>query len=206
MNMRQVRILLLLLLMVGRALFAAAEHSEDPSLNPSRTKTLTVCFSHAGDNYAVGTVEEGNTKVLVKHIVEKTGCDAFEIVSLKNYDLPYAQLTQVVREEQEQNEWPEYRDTIQNMERYDTVIVCGPIWWGTYPRVMFTFFSRYDLNGKTVIPVTTHEGSGMGRVREELTRLYPKATVTEGFCLYGHEVRSEEGRRKVDEWLHRLGY
>ena len=89
-------------------------------------------------------------------------------------------------------------------DRYSTVFIGGPVWWGTYPQVMFTFFDKYNLNGKTIIPFTTHEGSGLGNVVEDLKKLYPNATFKEAFSIYGHETRKDLS--KVDKWLKRLNY
>ena len=36
-------------------------------------KSLVVFFSHAGDNYAVGNIEVGNTKIVADYITELTG-------------------------------------------------------------------------------------------------------------------------------------
>ena len=46
-------------------------------------KTLVVFFSHAGDNYAVGNVPVGNTKIVADYIHELIGADLFEIVTDK---------------------------------------------------------------------------------------------------------------------------
>ena len=93
---------------------------------------------------------------------------------------------------------------LENVEQYDTVFIGGPVWWGTYPQVMFTFFRDYDLNGKTIIPFTTHEGSGLASCADDVRRAYPNADVKPGFAIYGHEVRS--GRSKVEKWLKGLGF
>jgi hypothetical protein len=69
---------------------------------------------------------------------------------------------------------------------------------------MFTFFKKYDLNGKTIIPFTTHEGSGLGRCVEDVKAAYPNATVNEGFSMYGHDVRT--GKPEVAKWLKALGF
>ena len=45
-------------------------------------KALVVFFSHAGDNYSVGNIEVGNTKIVADYISELTGADQFEIVTL----------------------------------------------------------------------------------------------------------------------------
>ena len=37
------------------------------------SKAIVVFFSHAGDNYAVGNIEVGNTKIVADYITELTG-------------------------------------------------------------------------------------------------------------------------------------
>ena len=91
-----------------------------------------------------------------------------------------------------------------DLNQYDTVFIGGPIWWGTYPQVMFTLFRDINLDGKTVIPFTTHEGRGLASTVSDVKKAFPKAHVMEGFSIYGHEVRS--GKTKVETWLKGLGY
>ena len=69
---------------------------------------------------------------------------------------------------------------------------------------MFTFFKKYDLNGKTLIPFTTHEGSGLGSCVDDVRKAYPKANVLDGFSMYGHDVRTH--KPKVVKWLKGLGF
>ncbi len=165
-------------------------------------KVLIVFFSHAGENYAVGNVTVGNTKLVADEIQKVTGGDEFEIVAEKNYDMPYDELTKLAKEETEKGEKPAFKGEVKNIDDYDTIFIGGPVWWGTYPRVMFTFFDKYDLNGKTIIPFTTHEGSGLGSVVEDLKSVYSNATFKEAFSIYGHETRKDLS--KVDKWLKRL--
>lgn len=167
-------------------------------------KVLVVFFSHAGDNYSVGNIKEGNTKIVVDYIKEIVPCDVFEIVAEKSYDMPYKALTELAQKEKQSGEKPAFKGAVNNIEAYETVIIGGPIWWGTYPQVMFSFFDKYDLNGKTIAPFTTHEGSGLGSTVNDLKRKYPKADVKQGFAIYGHDVRS--GKDKVTAWLKSLGY
>ena len=69
---------------------------------------------------------------------------------------------------------------------------------------MFTFFKDYDLNGKTIVPFTTHEGSGLGSVVSDLKQAYPRAKFAQSFSIYGHEVRT--GKEKVEKWVKGLQY
>ena len=74
----------------------------------------------------------------------------------------------------------------------------------TYNFFMDFFFKKYDLNGKTIILFTTHEGSGLGSCVKDVKKAYPNATVTGEFSIYGHEVRTEKA--KVEKWLKGLGF
>lgn len=170
----------------------------------NKGKILIVFFSHAGENYSVGNVKVGNTKLVADEIRRVTGGDEFEIVAEKNYDMPYDALTKLAKEETEKREKPAFKGGVKDIDQYDTIFIGGPIWWGTYPRVMFTFFSKYNLNGKTIIPFSTHEGSGLGSVVSDLKSIYPKANFKEAFSIYGHETRKDLS--KVDKWLKRLNF
>lgn len=167
-------------------------------------KPIVIFFSHAGDNYSVGNIEVGNTKIVADYITELTGAEQFEIVTHKYDGMAYTPLIKLAQEEVDKNIFPEYEGDI-DLSAYDTVFIGGPVWWGTYPQVMFTFFKKHanDLKGKTVIPFTTHEGSGLARCVEDVKKAFPGANVTKGFSMYGHEVRT--GKAKVEKWIKGLG-
>ena len=169
----------------------------------SGEKALVVFFSHAGDNYSVGNIEVGNTKIVADYITELTGADQFEIVTHKYDGMAYKPLCDLAKEELEKGELPEFEGSV-DVSKYETIFIGGPVWWGTYPQVMFTFFKKYDLNGKTIIPFTTHEGSGLGNCVEDVKAAYPNAKVTDGFSMYGHDVRT--GKAEVEKWLRGLGF
>lgn len=171
--------------------------------NNMNQKALIVFFSHAGENYSVGNINVGNTKIVADYISEITGADQFEIIAEKNYDMPYMDLIKVAQDEAKAGELPAYKGDV-DIAPYDIIFIGGPIWWGTYPQVMFTFFKDHDLSGKTVIPFTTHEGSGLASTVRDVKKVWPKATVKDGFAIYGHEVRS--GKAKVEKWLKGLGW
>ena len=170
------------------------------------TAAIALLISTAwGDNYAVGNIEVGNTKIVADYITEVTGAEQFEIVTHKYDGMAYTPLINLAKEETKKGELPEYEGDV-DMSGYDTVFIGGPVWWGTYPQVMFTFFKKHanDLKGKTVIPFTTHEGSGLANCVEDVKDAFPGANVTKGFSIYGHEVRTE--KKKVEKWLNGLGY
>ena len=63
------------------------------------SKAIVVFFSHAGDNYAVGNIEVGNTKIVADYITELTGAEQFEIVTHKYDGMAYNPLIKLVQEE-----------------------------------------------------------------------------------------------------------
>ena len=168
------------------------------------SKSIVIFFSHAGDNYSVGNVEVGNTKIVADYISEIAGADQFEIVTHKYDGMAYTPLINLAKEEANNGELPPYEGDAPDLSQYDIVFIGGPVWWGTYPQVMFTLFKDINLDGKTVIPFTTHEGSGLASCVSDVKREFPKAKVIQGFSIYGHEVRT--GKAKVEKWLKGLGY
>ena len=165
-------------------------------------KSIVIFFSHAGDNYSVGNIEVGNTKIVADYITEIKGTDQFEIVTHKYDGMAYTPLINLAKEEANKGELPPYEGAAPDLNPYDTVFIGGPVWWGTYPQVMFTLFKDINLDGKTVIPFTTHEGSGLASCASDVKKAFSKAKVTGEFSIYGHEVRT--GRAKVEKWLKSL--
>ena len=178
----------------------AQNKQEVKSLNKNNmSKSIVIFFSHAGDNYSVGNIEVGNTKIVADYISEIKGADQFEIVTHKYDGMAYTPLINLAKEEANKGEFPPYEGTAPDLSQYDTVFIGGPVWWGTYPQVMFTLFKDINLDGKTVIPFTTHEGSGLASCASDVKKAFPKAKVTGEFSIYGHEVRT--GKAKVEKWL-----
>ena len=62
-------------------------------------------------------------------------------------------------------------DTVDNWERYDTVFIGYPIWWGIAAWPVNTFVEVNDFTGKTVIPFCTSASSGLGQSGELLACL-----------------------------------
>ena len=180
------------------------QNNETSNNQNNMSKSIVIFFSHAGDNYAVGNIEVGNTKIVADYISEITGAAQYEIVTHKYDGMAYNPLIQLAKEEANNGELPPYEGEAPDLSGYDTVFIGGPVWWGTFPQVMFTLFKDINLDNKTVIPFTTHEGSGLASCVSDVRKAFPKAKVTGEFSIYGHEVRT--GRAKVEKWLKGLGY
>ena len=169
--------------------------------------TLVVVFSHAGENYGVGVIEEGNTMKMARIIAEQTGADLFELVPVVPYPTSYDECLDVATEEQRTDARPEYEGEIENWDQYDTVFIGYPIWWGEIPNIVYTFMDAYDFTGKTVIPFNTHEGSGQSHTQRDIENLLKDATVLKGLAIRGSKAQNDPDGTKADvtAWLKNLG-
>lgn len=65
---------------------------------------------------------------------------------------------------------------------------------------LYTFLEQYDLSNKTIIPFTTHGGSGFSSTIETIAKLQPNATiVSNGLSISRNDVASAGD--SVKEWL-----
>ena len=62
-----------------------------------------------------------------------------------------------------------------------------------------TFIDNFDFAGKTVLPLCTNEGSGMGHSESDLRRIMPGANIKGGLSVTGSRAASASG--SVKKWL-----
>ena len=79
---------------------------------------LVIFFSHAGDNYAVGNIEVGNTKIVADYITELTGADQYEIVTHKYDGMAYSPLIKLAKEEAQNGELPPYEGAAPDVSKF----------------------------------------------------------------------------------------
>lgn len=169
----------------------------------SQNNTLLVYFSRAGENYtAAGPVEAtiGNTAVVANFIQELIACDTYEIVAATPYPYNYTETTELAQQERNSNARPAIANPLPDLATYDTILVGCGVWWGEPPMIMHTFFEGVDTTGKTIIPFTTHAGSGMGSAVQTYRELCPNATVnTNGLAVSGENAVNS--REDVATWV-----
>ena len=169
-------------------------------------KILTVFFSMKGETYMAGgrieNLTKGNTNVCAEFIQKAVGGDLFEIETTKQYSKDHFKMIEEAKVEMQSGEKAQPKHWLDNLEDYDVIFVGYPIWWGTYPPIINTFLEHYDLTGKTIIPFSTSEGSGLLNTVAELREVCKGATVTEALAIRGSQARSSE--KKVSEWAKKM--
>lgn len=148
----------------------------------------------------------GNTKAVAEEIAAQTGSDLHEIVPEEPYteeDLNYNDDN--CRANIEMND-PESRpaisNTIENLSDYDTVYVGYPIWWGSLPRIMNTFFDTYDFSGKTIVPFCTSGSSSISQSVSVIREAEPEAQVKEG--LQVSSADADDSSDEVSRWIEEI--
>lgn len=173
------------------------------------SKILVVYSSFIGEQYSVGVIEKGNTEIVADMIIEKLGADRYKVEpKVDNYPKDsYKRLTEIASEELHNNARPDIKDITFDVSKYDIIFVGAPVWWGDFPMIMYTFFEKIDMNGKTVVPFSTHGGSGLSGFDSKLKRLYPNATITKGLAIAGTDAQNKKDNVKVEveNWINSLG-
>lgn len=167
---------------------------------------LIAYFSRPGNNYVNGSIINltvGNTEVAAKMIQEMTGSDLFKINPVKKYAEDYNACTEEAQREIRANIRPELSEKLASIDGYDVVIVGYPNWWGTMPMPVWTFLESFDFKGKTILPLCTHEGSGLGRSENDIKKICPGAKLEKGLAVQGGRIKN--AGKDIEAWLKKNG-
>ena len=66
-----------------------------------------------------------------------------------------------------------------------------------------TFLEAHDFAGKTILPLCTHEGSGMGKSEGDVKKYAKGADVKKGLAITGSTAG--DAKAKVSKWLQENG-
>lgn len=186
--------------------------SASPSASPSEmpqqpdTSTSSAAPSAAQPSEASGRElvvyfsATGNTQQVAQALGEMRGVDICEIVPQQPYteeDLDYNDDScRANIEQNDQAARPAISGSIENIDDYDVIYVGFPIWWGSLPKILYTFFDTYDLSGKVIAPFCTSGSSGISGATDEIERLEPSATVVQGMRVDTSHIEDD-----LTQWL-----
>lgn len=183
--------------------FACNPKGKKADMKTSESKRVLVAyFSRTGENYGVGRITTGNTRIIAEMIARSTGADLFEIQPVESYPDGYEECTEVAQREKNSRLRPAIKEN-KDVTDYDIIYVGFPIWWGDAPMPVYTWLESQTWQGKTVIPFCTHEGSGLGDAPALIGAACPGATVGKGLAITGTtaQKRRADAQKAVDKWL-----
>ena len=165
-------------------------------------KTLIAFFSRADENYFGGAmryVKVGNTEIVANIIKDLIPADSFKIEMKNPYSPVYMTCIEEAKKDLRAKARPELVSLPGSIDEYDTVILAYPNYWGTMPMAVYTFLESFDFSGKTILPLCTNEGSGMGSSEREIKKTCPGATVKKGLPITGSAAAGSKS--SVERWL-----
>ena len=160
------------------------------------SKQLIIYFSRADENYAVGYIDKGNTEIAAEYVQQLTGADMFKVEPA----VPDAKDYRTCIEEAKQRVGnAPIKEKLSDISGYDTVFIMSPVYWGTYAPAMETALEGLDFTGKTVRVISTHEGSGLGRMVSDVKKMCKGADVKKGLAIKGSQAK--ESKKTIAEWI-----
>ena len=165
-------------------------------------KTLIAFFSRADENYFAGAmryVKVGNTQIVCDLIKEMIPADLFKIEMKHPYSPVYMTCIEEAKKDLQAKARPELTALPDSIDGYDTVILAYPNYWGTFPMAVATFLETFDFTGKTILPLCTNEGSGMGSSERAIKQCAPGADVKKGLPITGSNAAN--AGESVRSWL-----
>ena len=165
-------------------------------------KTLIAFFSRADENYFGGAmryIKVGNTEIVCNLMKDMIDADTFRIEMKEPYSPVYMTCIEEAKKHLREKARPELVRYPDSLEEYDTVILAYPNYWGTIPMAVATFLERYDFTGKTILPLCTNEGSGMGGSERTIKQCAPGADVKKGLPVTG-SYAAQSGD-SIKRWL-----
>lgn len=145
----------------------------------------------------------GNGQKMARWIADETGADLFRIVPEESYGDNFNKCADRAKNELDKGIHPKLSEHIDSdvMAKYDTIYLVFPVWWYDLPMPVWTFLEEYDLNGKTIIPCFSHNGSSNGA--NSLSRVEELAKGADvlkddALSIQGSKVSGSE--QEVREW------
>ena len=188
--------------------------------NSNNQKNENTNIENATDNLIDNTTEVSNNekKILVvyysaqnhtKNISEKIAknlnADIFVIEPENAYtsnDLDWTDSNSRVSKEHNDESLRNVKlknTVVQDWQKYDTILIGYPIWWGIAAWPVNTFVKENNFDGKTVIPFCTSSSSGLGQSGELLQK-----EANSGNWKEGHRFSSVASDLDIKTWTDTL--
>ena len=160
-------------------------------------KSLVIYFSRADENYAVGYVDKGNTEYIAEYVKDIVGADLFKVEPLIPYSKEYSEC---IEEAKQRVGNVLSKIKINDISEYEVIYIMTPVYWGSFAPEIKTAIKDLDFTGKTIRIVTTHEGSGLANVVEDIKKICTGANVlNDSIAIKGTDCRSARG--KIEGWI-----
>ncbi len=160
-------------------------------------KSLVIYFSRADENYAVGYVDKGNTEYIAEYVKDIIGADLFKVEPLIPYSKEY---NKCIEEAKQRVGNAPIKNKINDISKYEIIYIMTPVYWGSYAPEIETAIKDLDFKDKLIRVVTTHEGSGLANVVEDIKKNCVGAHVLDNnIAIKGTDCIN--ARKTIENWI-----
>ncbi len=159
-------------------------------------KSLVIYFSRADENYAVGYVDKGNTEYIAEYVRDIIGAQIFKVEPLVPYSKEY---NKCIEEAKLRVGNALIKNKIDDISQYEVIYIMTPVYWGSYAPEIETAIKDLDFTGKTIRIVTTHEGSGLANVVDDIRKICKGAVINDFIAIKGSECIN--AKSTIENWL-----
>lgn len=157
------------------------------------TSTLIVVYSYSG-----------NTRRVAQILQDVTGGDLLEINTRRDYVGGMAAMAAQTRIERATGLLPGLDVELPDIEKYDRILIGGPVWSYTVATPLSRFLSDMDFTGKQIVPFWTDAGSP-GEYESSFNSQVRGGEVLAGLGLSSSSrLSDEEVTQRLEEWLNTL--
>ena len=164
-----------------------------PAVKPENNSILVVYFS-----------PDDTVRAAAYTIAAELNAGLFEIVPEERYtaeDLNYMNSkSRSMTEMADSGARPAIAALPEDLDAYNTVFLCYPIWGGQAPKIILSFLESVSLSGKTVIPFATSNSSGFGNSDAALKKLTDESVT----WIKGKGVKKNAGAEEIISWIKEL--
>lgn len=146
-------------------------------------------------------------RFIAETLSAESGATLYEISPVTTYSPEIVTLYEQAWSEQQQGRYPELTDdTPLNLDDYDTIYLCYPNWWHDLPCALYSFFNKYDLSNKLVVPISLSAGEGDALRPSAFSMLEPNATLAPWGLQLSHAdcASASQLSAKLRGFLHQM--
>lgn len=160
----------------------------------SDTKSLVLYFS-----------QTGATKSVAEEIQKELGADIEALELDSPYVGTYEETLKRVGQERESGILPKIITLKSDLNKYDTIYLGYPIWFGTYALPITSLVKDHDFANKYIIPFCTFGSGGLEPSMEDLKKALPMAKIADnGFGI--RNARLNATAKELNRFLIENGY
>lgn len=121
---------------------------------------------------------EGAMAFIARNLSQEAGSDLYYITPTIIYPKTRKKLYDFALDELTDKKYPELTDDVPlDLDKYDTIYLCYPIWWDDMPAAVYSFLIKYDLSDKNIVPVCLHSGDEFASTINSIITYEPHAIV-----------------------------